>query len=70
MPVNADGATLSYNLYTSNSYTTVIDAENTLDGTGAGPSTAVTKTVYGKAPGGQDVAPGDYSDTITVTVSY
>jgi len=48
----------------------VIDATHSLAGTGAGPSTAVTTTVYGKAPGGQDVEPGDYSDTITFTVSY
>ena len=70
---------LSYNLYSSSSYTTVVG-----DGTGssstlsggvaidvAGIVTPQVWTLYGRIPGGQRTAvPGAYSDTLVVTVSY
>jgi len=68
---------LSYNLYSDSSYTAVLG-----DGTGntqrlsAGlqPTLAssVTKSfpVYGRIPPAQNVSPGNYADTVIVTVTY
>jgi spore coat protein U-like protein len=69
---------LNYNIYWSTAYTQVMG-----DGSGgsfagsagpftvfAGSSTTVTGTMYGLIPASQDVAPGSYLDTITVTVVY
>lgn len=66
---------LAYNLFTSPSYTTVWG-----DGTGGSAlqSVALTKTLetmswvlYGRIPAGQlNAAPGTYTDTIQVTVSW
>lgn len=68
---------LSYNLYFDAAYTQVRG-----DGTGGTLTGSATLTlarnqtgtatgvIYGRAPAGQDVAPGLYSDTITVTVTY
>jgi spore coat protein U-like protein len=45
----------------------------TMPGTGAGLATPTTVTVYGRvldSAANQAIAPGSYSDTITVTVSY
>jgi spore coat protein U-like protein len=41
---------------------------DTVHGVGAG--VAQTLTVYGKLPGSQFVGPGDYSDEITVTLTF
>lgn len=65
---------LDYNLYTSS-------ADSAVWGNGSGSSSTVqtliwffaptaTLTVYGAVASGQDPAPGTYTDTITVTVSY
>ncbi|WP_348270058.1 spore coat U domain-containing protein [Edaphobacter paludis] len=43
-------------------------ATDTVAGTGNGSAQAIT--VYGQAAAGQYVAPGDYSDTITATITY
>lgn len=44
---------------------------STVAGTGAGPSSTQTVTVYGCIPAGQNaVAANGYTDTITVTVNY
>jgi spore coat protein U-like protein len=69
---------LNYNIYWSTAYNQIIG-----DGSGgsfpgstqpftvpAGGTNFATGTFYGLAPAGQDVAPGSYSDVITVTVSY
>lgn len=66
--------TLSYNLYTDSNHMMIWG-----DGTG-GTSTktfdgllsllSTNFTVYGRAPKGQYPAPGGYSDTIIVTVTY
>ncbi len=37
---------------------------------GTGNGTAQSITVYGQVPAGQNVAPDNYSDTITATVNY
>jgi len=70
--------TLNYNIYWSTAYTQIMG-----DGTGgsfggtagpftvpAGGSNFATGTMYGLIPALQDVAPGSYSDIITVTVTY
>jgi len=36
----------------------------------AGGTNFATGTFYGRIPASQDVAPGSYSDVITVTVTY
>lgn len=76
----ANGAkTLSYNLYTDSSYTTmwgdgsastqIISAGVTLDVLGLAP--LQTHWIYGRLPGRQLTAvPGSYSDTISVTLTY
>lgn len=69
---------LDYNIYWSTAYSQVMG-----DGTGgsfagsAGPFTVIaggtnyaTGTMYGLIPAAQDVAPGSYSDVVTVTVTY
>lgn len=72
----ANGANLlNYALYTDSAYTTVwgdgttVGAEGTFTGTGTG--SAQTSTIYGRIPAGQSSLPaGEYSDTVTVTVTY
>ena len=69
---------LNYNIYWSTAYNQIIG-----DGSGgsfggstqpfnvpAGGTNFATGTFFGLAPAGQDVAPGNYADVITVTVSY
>ncbi len=69
--------TLNYNLYTDSAHTLVWNsscgAGNNCDGgTGAGPGVGnqQTYTVYGQIPAGQNVPAGNYSDSITVTVTF
>jgi spore coat protein U-like protein len=70
--------TLNYNIFWSTAYNQIIG-----DGSGgsfagsagpfvvpAGGSNLATGTFYGRIPASQDVAPGSYSDVITVTVTY
>jgi spore coat protein U-like protein len=69
---------LNYNIYWSNAFNQIVG-----DGTGgsfagvagpfqvqAGGNSVVTGTFFGLIPASQDVAPGGYSDVITVTVTY
>lgn len=70
---------LEYNLYTSGAYTTVW-GDGTAStgfesgtGTGLSSSQAITHVVHGQLPNSsanQDAPPGDYVDTVTVTVEY
>lgn len=61
--------TLGYNLYTDATFATIWG-----DGTGGGVIVNGNKnqdfTVYGRIPPQQDVGVGNYSDVITVTVSF
>lgn len=75
----SDGAgnTLQYNLYTTAAFATVwgdgTGSSVTQPGTGAGMATAVALTVFGSLPDNatnQAVAPGSFTDTITVSVAY
>lgn len=75
--MRSGGNVLNYNLYFDAAYTQVRgDGTNgTQNGSatlslGRNQSATATGVLYGRAPAGQDVAPGVYSDTITVTVTY
>jgi spore coat protein U-like protein len=69
---------LDYNIFWSTAYNQIVG-----DGSGgsfagsagpfvvpAGGSNLATGTFYGRIPPSQDVAPGSYTDVITVTVTY
>lgn len=64
--------TLDYNLYTNAGYGTVwgdgSGASAEVAGTGSGASQDLT--VYGRMPAGQGEPAGDYSDTVTATITY
>lgn len=69
-----DGGTttdLGYQLYSDALRTTVWGntASDDVPGTGAG-LLPFAHTVYGRIPAGQDVEPGSYVDTITVSVDF
>jgi spore coat protein U domain-containing protein, fimbrial subunit CupE1/2/3/6 len=65
---------LVYNLYTTAARTTVwgdgTGSTSTVGGTGGGLLTAFTHTVYGRIDVNQDVGPGSYSSTVTVTLTF
>ena len=71
--------TLAYNLYTTATHTTVwgdgTQSSATVSGIGRGLTSgaAITQMVYGQVPdaaANADLAPGLYTDIVTVTVSY
>jgi spore coat protein U-like protein len=69
--------TLQYNLFTTAAFTQVFGdgtgTSKTVAGTGAGVATAATLTVFGQLPDNatnQAAVAGNYTDTITVTVTY
>ena len=72
--MSGGGGNLGFNLYTSAAHTVVwgdgTGATAAIDGTGVGLLTAATHTVYGRVASGQDLAPGAYASTITVTVTF
>lgn len=63
---------LGYAVYSDTGYTKAwgCDATNTVSFTSAGAATPTQLSTYGKVPGGQDVPAGNYSDTVTVSVSF
>jgi len=69
--------TLQYNLYTTVAHSIVFGdgsgTSQTVPGTGSGVATANAVTVFGQLPDNatnQAAIPANYTDTITVTVSY
>jgi len=70
--------TLNYNIFWSTTYNQIIGNGSGGSFAGstppfvvpAGGSNVATGTFYGLIPTSQDVAPGSYSDVITVTVTY
>lgn len=66
--------TLNYNIYTTNALTTVWGDGTSGTGTVSGTGTGATQTLtaYGQIPAGQTatVTPGNYTDTVTVTVTF
>lgn len=63
---------LLYNLYTTSGYTTIWGngTGSTANVSSAGGANTMNFTVYGRIPTGQFVTAGNYTDTITVTVTY
>lgn len=63
---------IAYQLYTSNTYTTVwgdgTNGSGTVGGTGSGGID--TLTIYGRLPSLTGAVPGTYTDTVTVTITY
>ncbi|HEV8694388.1 MAG TPA: spore coat U domain-containing protein [Lysobacter sp.] len=70
----SDGGTerLGYEIYLDAAHTTAwgCDAANDQPFTFAASNVPTTKTTYGSIPAGQDVAAGNFSDTVTVTVTF
>jgi spore coat protein U-like protein len=69
--MTSGGATINYSLYTDAGRGTVWGntvSTDTQAGTGNG--AAQNYTVYGRIPAQTTPAPGNYADTITVTVTY
>jgi spore coat protein U-like protein len=69
--MTSSGATVNYTLYQDSAHTTVWGTtigSDTQPGTGNG--TSQNYTVYGRVPPQTTPAPGIYTDTITVTVTY
>jgi spore coat protein U-like protein len=69
--LTSGAATVNYTLYSDSGRTTIWGTTigtNTVAGTGNG--TGQNYTVYGRVPSQTTPAPGTYSDTITVTVTY
>jgi len=69
--MTAGGATVNYTLYQNPGRSTIWGntvGTDTMGGTGNG--SAQILTVYGRVPSQSTPAPGAYSDTITVTVTY
>ena len=69
--LTSGGNTVSYTLYADAAHTTVwgnTPSSDTVAATGSG--SAQSFTVYGRVPPQGAPAPGNYSDTITVTVMY
>ena len=69
--LTSGGATVNYTLYSNSGRTTVWGntvGTDTVTGTGNG--SGQNFTVYGRVPPQTTPAPGSYSDTITVTVTY
>ncbi|RZI78097.1 MAG: SCPU domain-containing protein [Variovorax sp.] len=69
------GGSLGYNLYTDSGRTSVWGTDTVSDSISVlaavlGVSVTRNYTVYGRIPAGQYVAPGSYSNTIVVTVTY
>ncbi len=61
---------LTYELYTTNTRTTVWNTTNTLSYTSTSKATQNSMTVYGKVAPGQDVSTGSYTDTVVATISF
>ena len=69
--MTASGATVTYSLYQDSAHSNVWGntiGTNTVTGTGNG--TGQSYTVYGRIPPQTTPAPGTYTDTVTVTVTY
>ena len=60
---------LSYEIYTDSTRSTVWNTSNTVSYTPASKA-AASLDVYGRVPGGQDVAVGNYSDTVLATINF
>jgi spore coat protein U-like protein len=67
---NGASGFLSYALYSDTGRTTVWGNTVATDVGHTGTGTQANLTVYGRVPGGQNVATGNYSDTVVATVTF
>ena len=70
---SAENSVLSYNLFTGPDYTQIWGGQTgpgtvTMGGTGTGQ--LQTYSVFGQIPAGQQPGPGQYNDTIIVTIAW
>jgi spore coat protein U-like protein len=63
-------ATVNYNLYTSSGYSTIWGNSGGALVSSTGNGADQTFTIYGRVPAQTTPAPGTYTDTVTVTVTY
>ena len=71
-------STLNYNIYKDAAYTQIrgngtggsLTGSATLNLTTTNPVQSVSGTIYGQIPAGQNVAPGTYTDTMVVTLTF
>lgn len=69
---------LNYNLYKDAAYTQIrgngtggsVTGTATLNLTSTNPVQSVSGTIYGQIPARQNVAPGTYTDTLVVTITF
>ncbi len=64
------GSYLNYNVYTDAARTLAWGTTAATGTTGIGTGSAVSYSVYGQIPAGQSIVVGNYSDSVTVTVTY
>jgi len=70
---SGEGAdTMKYNIYTDNTHTSIWGdgTGGSITQTGSGSGTSQTLTGYGRIPAGQYCEPNNYTDTVTITVTY
>jgi spore coat protein U-like protein len=60
---------IGYDLFTSNSYTTVWNSTNVVNYVANNKNTRVIR-VFGRIPPGQDVGAGFYTDTVTIVANF
>jgi spore coat protein U-like protein len=63
-------ATINYNLFTSAAYSTIWGNSGGALVNSTGNGADQTFTIYGRVPAQTTPAPGTYTDTVTVTVTY
>lgn len=68
MRLGVTGNYVGYELYTDSGHGTRWDNASVVTGTGSG--SPQTLTIHGRVPSGQSAPAGDYSDTVTITVTY
>jgi spore coat protein U-like protein len=66
---NGLGNYLSYEIFSDSGRVTVWNTTNTVAYTDAG-GAATSLPIYASIPAGQDTVAGEYSDTITLTITY
>jgi len=65
---DGNGHYVTYELYQDSNHSTLWDATNTVASTGTGVDQ--TFTIYGRVPPQSTPPVGNYSDTVTITVTY
>lgn len=66
---DGSGHYLSYELYSNSGRSTIWNSTNPVAYVSTS-STAISKIIYGKIPGGQNSTAGNYIDTVTITATF